>query len=114
LTNVLVREGYETVSARDGQQALSLFHQHARELVLIVADIAMPKLSGPEFIDQLPTLLPRVPVIFISGLGEYQVRAAVPASFPVLQKPFTPEQLVSYVKSAIADSHFREVDSLIL
>src|SRR5689334_23135784 len=65
VSNVLVRFGYEVVGAGDGSSAYELFQQHACELVLLVVDIAMPKKSGVELVQHLPTLTPRVPVLFI-------------------------------------------------
>src|SRR5215467_4505585 len=105
VTSVLTRNGYSVVPAVDGDQAAQLFHQHARELCLLVVNIALPKTTGLEFIEELPTRVPRIPVIFITGLGERQhlVRQATDEGFPVLQKPFSAEGLMEFVLAAASN-----------
>ena len=102
VTNILTRNGYDIVAATDGEQAAALFHQHASELCLLLVNIALPKTSGLEFIKNLPTRVPRIPVIFITGLGMHQhfVQQAVDEGFPVLQKPFTAEAMMEFITAA--------------
>jgi DNA-binding NtrC family response regulator len=102
VTNVLTRNGYDVVAATDGDQATELFRQHASELCFLVVNIALPKTSGLEFVEQLPTRVPRIPVIFITGLGEHQewVKRAEEEGFAVLQKPFSAATLMDFVLTA--------------
>lgn len=105
VTNILTRNGYHIVAAIDGDQAAELFRQHASELCFLVVNLALPKTSGLEFIEDLPTRVPRIPVIFITGLGEHQhlVKQAMDEGFPVLQKPFTAEALMDFVLTAASN-----------
>jgi DNA-binding NtrC family response regulator len=105
VTNVLIRNRFEVIAAIDGDEAGKLFHAHAHKLCLVVVNIALPKTSGLEFIDELPTRDPRVPVIFITGLGEQQtlVKQALDEGYAVLQKPFTAETLLEFMLTAMAD-----------
>lgn len=100
--NMLVREGYGVMSATDGREGLTLFEQHARELALMIVDIDLPAVSGLELIQRIPTLTPRIPVLFITGLGEYAglVVEATRQNFPVLHKPFSPAQLLRAIGAA--------------
>jgi DNA-binding NtrC family response regulator len=102
LTNVLIRNDYDVLAAVDGDHACKLFHQHAGKICLLMVNIALPRTSGLDFIGELPTLVPRIPVIFITGLGDREplVKQAVDAGFSVLQKPFTAETLMEFVRTA--------------
>lgn len=107
VTNVLTRNRYGVIPAVDGDEAGKLFHEHAAKLCLVVVNIALPKTSGLEFIEELPTRVPRIPVIFITGLGEQQVlvKQALDEGYAVLQKPFTAEKLLDFMLTAIAEQH---------
>src|SRR5689334_9237956 len=78
IRNMLTRFGFELIAARD-EDASALFQQHARELLLLIVDIAVPQKTAIEFVQRLPTLTPRIPVLFITSLGkeELQKRADV-------------------------------------
>jgi DNA-binding NtrC family response regulator len=95
------RMGYTVVSAIDGRQAQELFASHAPELALMVVEIALPKVSGCEFVNCLPTLSPRVPVLFITAMGEYEVPDTLRGQFPILQKPFKADTLIAAAKTLI-------------
>ena len=85
--------GYEVVSATNGKQARDLFHRYAQDLALILVEILVPRMSGPEFIASLPTLDPRIPVVFVTCMGTDEVNEKLDAPFPILFKPFTPSEL---------------------
>jgi len=92
------RTGYKVVGAIDGRQAQAIFASHASELALLIVEITLPKLSGPDFVNHLPTLAPRIPVLFITGMGGYEVPGEISRQFPVLQKPFKADALLTAVK----------------
>ena len=83
---VLTRADYGALATRSPREALSLFYDHAPELALMLLDVAT--VGCREFIDKLPTLNPRIPVILMSGLGEYEEPKTLTFDFPVLRKPF--------------------------
>jgi two-component system, cell cycle sensor histidine kinase and response regulator CckA len=85
IRTVLDRAGYGVIVARDGLQAVDLFYRHALELAALVVEIFLRHLSGPEFVSSLPTLTPRIPVIFTSCEGEPHRQNRVA---PLLLKPF--------------------------
>ncbi len=93
--------GYQVVVAGDGRQAWELFTRHAPELALMVVEIALPRVSGPEVVERLPTLAPRIPVLFITTMGEYEIPDAVRGRFPVLHKPFKADTLIAKAKALI-------------
>ncbi len=83
ITAALYRAGYSVIAALDGLKAGQLFHRHALELAVMLVEISLPRLSGPEFISRLPTLTPRIPVIFTSCEGEPHPQSR---AMPVLLK----------------------------
>lgn len=66
----LEKEGFKTLIARDGEEALKLLKENKPDLVLL--DIIMPKISGFEFMERLredPSVA-KAPIIIISNLGQ--------------------------------------------
>jgi CheY-like chemotaxis protein len=94
---VLRRHGYTVLEARHGVDALRLAERHHDEIHLLLTDMVMPHMSGPELADRLSSVRPAMKVLFMSG---YVDRTAVPdfASVSFLQKPFTPETLSRKVR----------------
>jgi DNA-binding response OmpR family regulator len=92
LATALRRAGYEVVAASGVAQARALFHRHAIDLALMLVEIALPGISGPEFVNRLPTLEPRIPVVFLTCLGEHEI-SPQELSAPILQKPFRAAEL---------------------
>jgi DNA-binding response OmpR family regulator len=68
LIEVLAKEGYQTVAAKDGTEALDLFEQEAPDFVCL--DIMMPGVDGYEVCRSIRRSNARVPVIFISAKSE--------------------------------------------
>ena len=101
LTKALAWQGYRVLCAADGHQARISFDEHAPELILMLVDSILGDVSGLEFAQDLPTRSPRIPIIFLSGLGEEE-EPTRRCNFPVLQKPFTIWQLIRGAKAAIA------------
>lgn len=100
---VLSRNGYRTLLAADGREALTLYEQNRNEIKLIVSDLMMPQMDGPSLIRTLREQKSDVKTIIITGLGEEnrmgEARAAG-VDF-ILNKPFTAEQLLTNMKQLL-------------
>lgn len=96
LVKFLDREGYDVVAAADGEEAIELFREHAHELLAVIMDQTMPKLSGAEAVGQIHAMNPNIPVFLISGWQESQAARELGgvqlAGF--LQKPFKPDEIL--------------------
>ena len=63
----LRRYGYQVVEAANGSEALLAFERHPRTIPLVITDVVMPQISGPELAARLRQLRPEIQVLYISG-----------------------------------------------
>jgi CheY-like chemotaxis protein len=101
---VLSRAGYRIIRAPDGQRAFDAFWGHAQELALLLVDIEVPVIRGPQFVNSIPTLEPRIPVLFIATQAEPDIGHLVAQGFAVLSKPFTPAILTQAMLAVLGKS----------
>jgi two-component system, cell cycle sensor histidine kinase and response regulator CckA len=98
----LKARGYAVIEARNGDEAIDLVARGARAQLLLT-DVVMPGLSGPNLAARLLQQNPRLRVLYMSGFNEDS--AAAHGTFwggvPLLQKPFTPNQLAERVRVAL-------------
>jgi len=97
---VLKDAGYRVIEARDGAEGLELSDRHGREVHLVITDVVMPFLSGPELAQCLSHSLPRVKLLYISGYADEALHrhGVLPTNIPMLRKPFTPRELRQTVR----------------
>ena len=100
---MLQRAGYTVLEAEDGVQAVELAAAHGPDLDLLVTDVVMPRMSGPQVADALRAARPGLSVIFISGYtGDAMLRHGVgERATPFLQKPFTMTDLTRKVRQVL-------------
>lgn len=102
LEMALRNDGYEVVSAHDGEDGLSKLSQTRPQLVL--TDVMMPNLDGVEFFHTIVELLQGhdIPIILITALSRKPWFADIEAEGGVfLQKPFDVQQLVDLVNVSL-------------
>jgi PAS domain S-box-containing protein len=98
---VLADAGYEVVQARDGEEAL---RRHAAAPAdLLLTDVLMPRMSGPELAARIRDAHPGMPVVLMSGYAADAVEdgALLPPRTLFLQKPFDPDTLRAAVSEAL-------------
>ncbi len=99
---VLAERGYTVLEARNGSEALSVAERANGSIDLVVTDVVMPHLGGPEMVERLVQVRPDLKVLFISGYtGQATSFYGVQPSRAFLQKPFTPQALAEAVRSAL-------------
>jgi len=91
LTRKLLREqGYTVVDAADGKTALEWAESHLGEADLLLTDVAMPGMTGPELAERIASSHPGMKVVFMSGYtGELVGTTAALKHGILLEKPFT-------------------------
>jgi two-component system cell cycle sensor histidine kinase/response regulator CckA len=100
----MLRElGYHVLSAANGREAVGLFKRNVDRVNLVLLDIMMPEMDGPEAYEHIRALRPDVPVIFTSGYTPDAVPfiAVVGKGSQVLQKPYTLRSLSQAVRDAL-------------
>ena len=94
-SRALQQYGYRVIEAADGREAMRLLEGNERSIHLVVTDVVMPGMDGPELARRAHRLRPGLPVLFMSGYTDDEIvrRGLLEAGQPFLQKPFTPEAL---------------------
>ena len=87
--------GYGVIEASGGHQALGVLERKDTRFDLLITDVILPGMDGPELARRAAELTPNLPVLFISGYTDDEIvrRGLLQAGQPFLQKPFTPEAL---------------------
>ncbi len=93
----LSEAGYGTVEAVDGRDALDLVSEAPAVPDLVVTDLGMPRMDGYELARRLRADHPSLPVLLISGHVHPDPSPAEGMPWPLLRKPFPPEELVRRV-----------------
>lgn len=100
LGKILKPLGFQVLSASGGQEALEIVGKFEGKVDLLVSDVVMPEMAGPELAVLLRERYPDMDVIFISG---FMKPGLMPPLFEgrepgFLQKPFTPSELTSKLR----------------
>lgn len=99
----LEAKGYKVLAAPDGAAALARYRQSADKIDLVIADMAMPRMSGPELFDRMKQINPGVRVVVSSGYSSDQEgqRMLEHGCLGFLQKPYNGDQLCQTVRSIL-------------
>jgi len=100
---VLTRHGYDVILARDGKEAVDKFLKNRDKTDLILLDVSMPYLTGPEVLEQIRALDPDVNVVLSSGFAdngneEFLARIGISHFLP---KPYAPRRLLQIVRRVL-------------
>jgi two-component system cell cycle sensor histidine kinase/response regulator CckA len=102
-TKILRRHGYEVVGVSDGPAALARLQAEAGAFDLVLTDVVMPGLSGPEVLREARRLQPGIRGVAMSGYTEQAIthHGVLEETPHFLQKPFTSEELLRLVAVAL-------------
>jgi len=108
LGGILEDEGYRTLFAIDGVEALATARQEAPDLVLL--DIWMPRMDGLETLQKLKEHCPELIVVMMSGHGtiETAVRSTKLGAYDFIEKPLSLEKVIITVKNALGLNRLQE------
>jgi signal transduction histidine kinase/CheY-like chemotaxis protein len=95
--------GYNVLTATDGAEALEIAQRLGSSIHLLLTDVVMPHMRGPELAERLRSLLPNLKVVFISGYSEeLHGSAGLPEDAVFIQKPFSRELLLQQLRDTLA------------
>jgi PAS domain S-box-containing protein len=102
---VLKQQGYSTVEAASGSEALLLLQgQDAPAIDLLLTDVILPGINGRELADRVRSEMPAIKVLFMSGYAGDALgrRGVLEDGLAFLPKPFTPAALLQKVRNVLA------------
>jgi two-component system, cell cycle sensor histidine kinase and response regulator CckA len=106
VSRALSKKGFDVLSALDPAAALNIVREIAEgrgsPINLILSDVMMPRMSGPELVAEVQRLSPSTTALFISG---YSCEGILPARAHFLGKPFTMQKLVSKVGELLENTN---------
>jgi len=103
MVDVLSAKGYKVLEASRGQEAVRIARRHRNDIHLLLVDVVMPEMSGPDVVKEIRQRKPAMRVLYISGYTEEAiVQHGIPESgIAFLQKPFLPDSLAGKVREVL-------------
>lgn len=100
---MLAAQGYTVLPARSGADATELAQLHGSKIALLITDVVMPKMSGPDVAHSVRAHIPGIRVLFMSGYTDHAVLAngMLTPDVNFVQKPFSPQVLARKVRQAL-------------
>ena len=100
---ILRRSGYHVIDARNAGEALLQSEKHPGTIHLLLSDVVMPQVSGPELAKRLASVRPDMKVLCMSGYTDDSIvrHGVLEAQIAFLQKPITPETLTTRVREVL-------------
>jgi len=100
---ILLRRGHMVLVAGGGDEALRIAQQHPGEIDVLLTDVIMPGLTGPDLALALRDLRPAMRVVYMSGYAgtDLAERITMDRDVELVSKPFTEAQLVTVVDDAL-------------
>ena len=103
LTHILKSQGYQVLSASDGEQALLISHNADLDIKLLITDVVMPQMSGRELAEQVLIGRPNLPVLFMSGYTDDAIvrHGLLDEKLNFIQKPFDSSSVARKVREVL-------------
>jgi len=103
---MLASFGFKVLLAKDGQEGLDLFRQHAAEIVAVLLDLTMPRLDGEATFREMRQIKSAAPVLLMSGFNEQDAinRFVGKGLAGFVQKPFKAEELREKLRTVLGNN----------
>jgi two-component system cell cycle sensor histidine kinase/response regulator CckA len=106
ICKILEKHNYAVIEAEEGEDALMVAHLNEGRVDVLISDVVMPGISGPDLVRQFAPIHPETKFLLISGLSAEKIEAA--SSFPrgieFLKKPFNQKELLEHIQHLLVDS----------
>lgn len=112
LGDILEKQGYEVIQAKDGEEALELFFD-IDDVDLVILDILMPKINGWDVLIEIREYS-NVPIIMLTALGEYkdEVEGLTNGADDYIAKPFSYEVLIARVNAQFRRNSIEQTEQI--
>jgi two-component system cell cycle sensor histidine kinase/response regulator CckA len=98
LFQVLTAAGHAVLEAANGEEALALGERRSQPIDLLLTDVVMPGMSGPDLVGRLRSVRPNLPVLYMSGYDRDLIdQKTLETAAGFLPKPFSPRALLEGV-----------------
>jgi PAS domain S-box-containing protein len=100
---ILKKNGYRVITAASGPQALEIAKKHAGDIDLLLTDVVMPLMHGPDLAQRMRAAQPEIRVLYMSGYAQPMVGNgdALEEGVLLIEKPFTEPVLLDGVEQAL-------------
>jgi two-component system, cell cycle sensor histidine kinase and response regulator CckA len=104
--------GYEVLMARDGEQAIEVYESHPGKIDMVVTDVVMPRMSGPDMVRRLLSRQADLKFMYVSGFTKDKMMVhGADDDAPILQKPYSIEQLGCKMREVLDKANAQKVIS---
>jgi PAS domain S-box-containing protein len=104
LHQILLSRGYRVLQAGSGEEALVISRLHRGAVHLLLTDVTMPEMKGPELAQRLLSERPQTRVVFMSGYNDERLSDSGLGAPLCLQKPFSPKTLGETVRAVLDEA----------
>jgi two-component system, cell cycle sensor histidine kinase and response regulator CckA len=103
IARILRREGFDVIDVPSGAEGLDICAARTGQINLLLTDVVMPEMSGPQLRDLASPIRPEMRVLFMSGYTDDLIakRGVLAEGDSLLSKPFHSEQLLAKVREAL-------------
>jgi len=98
--------GYNVLTAEDGEGALKAFAEAPNTIQLVISDVVMPGMRGPQLMRFIKDMSPSTATLLMSGTWN-----ASEDGIPLIGKPFTRQELLATVRGLLEPCDFAKIES---
>ncbi len=104
VVRILEQAGFRTLEASNGEEGIEAALNAGASLDLVVSDVVMPRMRGPEMMDRIHQMYPDLRVIFVSGYADGSIAPSdlQDPRVEFMEKPFRPAELLRRVRAVLA------------
>ena len=103
LHEILESRGYRVLEASDGAEGARLWQEHRTDVDLILTDVVMPHLSGPDMVSRIRSAGGELPVVYMTGYTELAIADTITtqANAALVHKPFSPPEIAAKIREML-------------
>jgi CheY-like chemotaxis protein len=102
-SEILQLFGYQVIEAASGLEAIEICEESDEPITLVLTDVSMPEMSGPELVAMIGARWPEIRVLYMSGFTEaaHGDQSLLREGAAFIEKPFEPEDLARRIRDII-------------